>query len=307
MGGGRWNPTDWTAYSSTIKTMPLGAIYRSTTIHEELDPLNVKLRESRDSDEHPKSNAIIVGLDVTGSMGMLAEVMAKKGLGTLIEQINERKPVESPHTLIMAIGDARWDSAPLQVTQFESSNVLVEQLEKIFVEHGGGGNMTESYDLPWYFAAQHTSIDCFEKRNKRGYLFTIGDEEAPAGLDQDHIKRFIGDTAERDYSAKELLEMAQRMYHVFHIVAEEGNYARHSKKAVYDTWHKLLGQNVLPLSDHTKLAEVIVSTIQVMEGEDKKVVAASWDGDTSLVVANATKGLTKHAGGVGKAGVVRLS
>ncbi len=307
MGGGRWSPTDWTTYSSATKTKPLGAIYRSRKIDEELDPLNVKLRESRDSDEHPKSNAIIVGLDVTGSMGMLAEVMAKKGLGTLIEQINDRKPVPDPAILIMAIGDARWDNAPLQVTQFESSNVLVEQLEKIFVEHGGGGNMTESYDLPWYFAAQHTSIDCFEKRNKKGYLFTIGDEQAPAGLDQDHIKRFIGDTAEREYSAKELLEMAQRMYHVFHIVAEEGDYATHAKKAVYDSWRKLLGQNVRALSDHTKLAEVIVSIIQIMEGEDNKAVAASWDGDTSLVVANATKGLTKHPGGVGSAGVVRLS
>lgn len=38
--------------------------------------------------------------------------------------------------------------------------------------------MTESYELAMYFMARHTSIDCYEKRGKRGYLFMIGDELA---------------------------------------------------------------------------------------------------------------------------------
>src|SRR5580698_4756375 len=182
MGNSRWDPSSWSTYSTTTSAKPLHSIYRSSSIHKDLDPLNVKLREARDSDANPESNAIVVALDVTGSMGFLAEVIAKKGLGTLIEQVIERRPVEDPSVLIAAIGDAHCDQAPLQVTQFESSLVLTEQLEKIFIEHGGGGNSTESYDFPWYFAGKHTSIDCFEKRNKKGYLFTIGDEQAPRGL-----------------------------------------------------------------------------------------------------------------------------
>jgi hypothetical protein len=307
MGGGRWDPGTWTAYSSTVAHKTVDKIYASRRLHKDLDPNGITVRESRDSTDHPESTAVIVGLDVTGSMGMLAETMAKKGLGILVEQINERQPVKDPHTMIMAIGDVHIDNAPLQVTQFESSNVLIEQLEKIYVEHGGGGNNTESYDAPWYFAAQHTSIDCFEKRNKKGYLFTIGDEESPAGITVAQVKEFFGDEIDEDLSAKALLAMAQRMYNVFHVVAEEGNHARNCRDLVYSSWRKLLGQHVLPLSDHTKLAEVIVSTIQIIEGESAKKVADSWDGKTAVVVANATRGLVTGSKTTTKGGVVRLS
>ena len=51
-----------------------------------------------------------------------------------------------------------------------------EDLGKLFLEGGGGGQLTESYELAMYFMARHTSIDCHEKRGKRGYLFIIGDE-----------------------------------------------------------------------------------------------------------------------------------
>ena len=273
----------------------------------ELDPLGVKIRESRDSAANPESTAVIVALDVTGSMDMVLDSMAKKGLGTVIEELISRKPVTDPAIMIMAIGDAACDRSPLQVTQFESETVLIKQLEKLYLERGGGGNNTESYDLPWYFAAQHTSIDCFEKRNKKGYLFTVGDEQSPNGLSAAQIKRFIGDDIHQKLGARELLTMVERTYNVFHIVVEQGNYAHGHKDAVFSSWRELLGQRVLPLSDHTKLAEVIVSTIQMMEGESKTSVVSSWKGDTSLVVKRAIDGLTKSPGDGGTTGVVRLS
>ncbi|HAO33838.1 MAG TPA: hypothetical protein DCQ84_12920, partial [Candidatus Competibacteraceae bacterium] len=59
---------------------------------------------------------------------------------------------------------------------------IARQLRRLWLEKGGGGNACESYTLPWYFAATHTAIDCFEKRGKKGYLFTVGDEEPPLEL-----------------------------------------------------------------------------------------------------------------------------
>jgi hypothetical protein len=137
----------------------------------------------------------------------------------------------------------------------------------------------------------HTSIDCFEKRKKKGYLFTLGDENCPESLLSREIEKFLGENPERDFTAAELLAMVEKQYHVFHIVIEEGNNARRDLPGVLKSWCDVLGQRVISLSDHTKLAEVIVSTIQVVEGEDKATVTKSWSGDTSLVVSNAIKDL----------------
>jgi len=143
----------------------------------------------------------------------------------------------------------------------------------------------------------HTALDCFEKRNKKGYLFTVGDEEAPRTVLQSQIKSIFGDDVQSDYSTEELLTMVSRMYHVFHIVVEEGSHARSHMSEVMNSWTPLLGQRVLKLSDHKKLAEVVVSAIQVNEGNSTKDVVASWGGSTSVVVARAVGSLAKSDGG----------
>jgi hypothetical protein len=290
MGYSRWDSDDWKSYAKTTSTKSTAHIFTSTHMKDALNPLNT-MRESRDSVANPNSNAIIVGLDVTGSMGMLADALARDGLGVMVEEILKRKPVTDPHTMIMAIGDAYCDRSPLQITQFESDNSLVPQLADLWLEKGGGGNRFESYNLPWYYAATHTSIDCFEKRNKKGYLFTIGDEEAPAPVLASQIKKIIGDDVQRDFSSKELLTMANRMYEVFHIIVEEGSHARAYPNEVYNSWVDLLGQRVIRLSDHKKLAEVIVSAIEVNEGKNVADVTSSWSGSTSVVVKHAMSGL----------------
>lgn len=265
MGSGRFDHRVYSTYTSNTAGMTRDARFASRSIKKELDPKGVKWRESRDSADNPLSSAIIVGIDVTGSMGMLAEALAIKGLGTLFQSILDEKPVPDPHVMFMAIGDAHCDQAPLQVSQFEADNRIVEQLTQLWLEGGGGGNNSESYHLPWYFASQHTSIDCFEKRGRKGYLFTAGDESTPTPLLRGEIARFIGDTPQNDYSAEQLLRMAQEKYHVFHIIIEEGNYARTALDSVQVAWRKLMGQNALSLKDHTKLADGIVAIIKANE------------------------------------------
>lgn len=244
------------------------------------------MRESRDSEDNPNSTPIIVAIDVTGSMGIIADVLAREGLGTLFQEILDRKPITDPHLMFMAVGDANCDSAPLQVSQFEADNRIVEQLTQIYIEHGGGGNNYESYNLPWYFAANHTVHDSLLKRGKRGYLITVGDEEAPHALTRKQIEQFIGDTPEREQDSAEMLADAQRLYDVFHIIIKEGDYARRSLASVQETWRKLLGQHVIELSDHKKLAETIVSTIEVVEGRDAATVTAKF--------GNAVHAAVKH-------------
>lgn len=299
MGSARWSPDDWVSYSSTTKAKTIDSIFTSSSIKDSLNPLGVGIRESRDSLLNPQSHAIMVNLDVTGSMGRIADVMAKEGLGVMVEEILKRKPVSDPHIMLGGVGDAYCDRSPFQVTQFEADITIAKQLEEMWLEKGGGGNCFESYNLPWYFAALHTSIDCFEKRGKKGYLFTVGDEEAPEALLRSQIKKIFGDDVQEDYSTEKLLNMASKMYHVFHIVVEEGSHARSYLSEVMDSWTPLLGQRVLRLSNHKKLAEVVVSAIEVNEGRDAATVSKSWSGDTSLVVARAVGGLTKASSGKG--------
>ncbi len=312
MGRARWDAADWTHYTASAAGKGRAAIFASRAVPDEFDPRNFKIRESRDSAANPSSTAIIIGADVTGSMGFIAEALVRKGIGTAFEEILRRaadpagRMVPDPHMLVMGIGDVECDRGPVQATQFEADITIARQLERVWLEGGGGGNSYESYSLAWYFGAMRTSIDCWEKRRQKGFLFTIGDEPPPPGLKRAEIERFLGDAIQQDLTSRQLLDMVEQMFHVFHIVVEEGSFARRNLAAVMEPWRDLLGQRVLSLADHTKLAEVIVSAIEVTEGRTVADTAASWSGGTAMVVAKALKGLvpsTRPASG----GVVRFS
>ena len=289
MGTSRWSSSDWDGYATKTASKPTAAIFTSSAMKDDLNPKGIVVRESRDSVANPNSTALIVAVDVSGSMGIIAEYLVRTGLGILFQEVLDRKPISDPHLMVMAVGDAIYDRAPLQVSQFEADITITQWLEKIFVEGGGGGNNSESYHLPLYFAANHTSIDCFEKRGKKGYLFTIGDEYTPPALTRDQIKEITGDTSQTDLTYQELLDAASRMYDVYHIIIAEGNCARSQLDRVTKSWRDVLGQRAIVLSDYKKLSEVIVSLIQLNEGEDHATVVSSWSGDTSLVVGSATK------------------
>lgn len=293
MGSGTFDAHAYNTFARSTAGKATDDIYASRRIHKDLNPFGVKVRESRDSADNPDSTPLIVAIDVTGSMGIIADVLAREGLGTLFTGILDRKPISDPHVMFMAVGDADYDQAPLQVSQFEADNRVVEQLTQIYLEHGGGGNNHESYDLPWYFAAMHTVHDSMEKRGKRGYLFTVGDEEAPTGLSPAVLKKFIDDDVQAALSVKELLELAQRSYDVFHVVIEEGSHARNHMDKVVSSWTSLLGQHVIRLADHKKLAETIVSAIEVAEGNDARLSADRWGSGTAAIVHDAVKHLPR--------------
>lgn len=291
MGSSRWSSDDWTLYSAKSSSVMADArakglddhsarasYFRQTKIKDYLDPKGIVVRESRDSDANPNSTAIIIGLDVTGSMGSIAEHMATKSLGKLFEGIIDRTPVSDPHIMLMGIGDIFCDRAPLQVSQFEADIRIAEQLTDLWLEGGGGGNAFESYDLPWYFAARKTSIDCFEKRGKKGYLFTIGDEPPPPQqLRVEQLNETFGITEQANIPPGQALTEAQEKYNVFHIIVEEGSYARRAKSEVTSKWRKILGNRAVSLNNYEYLSEVILSVMEVSEGADPQEVINSWE------------------------------
>jgi hypothetical protein len=293
----RWQPSDWDTYKTAATQKTVDELYSSTKISESLDPTKFNLRESRDSAINPNSTPIIVGIDVTGSMSHIADYLGKQGLGDFFSETLKRKPVEDPHLMFMAIGDVKCDQAPLQVSQFECDSRIIEQLTSIYLERGGGGNGSESYTLPWYYAAKHTAVDSFEKRNKKGYLFTCGDDGCPPTLSSAEISRALNKQDSNNYTAQELLKLVEDKYHVFHIDVRGQSGGN---------WPSILGSNFISLDNYKYLAQTIVSIIEATEGKDLVDVCNSWPTEAEKAsVSRALKNLkTKVATASG--GVVRF-
>ena len=266
MGSGNWSTDVYAAQASYRASTGASAFAYSdggaTAVHPGLDPRGVTVRESRDSDDHPESLAIGVLFDVTGSMGHVPRSLQTK-LPDLLGLLLRKGYVEHPHILFGAVGDANCDRAPLQVGQFEADNRMDDDLGRILLEGGGGGQMRESYELAMYFMARHTSIDCFEKRGRRGYLFMIGDELAYQKVERREVAKVIGTEPGEDVPVEEIVRELRRMYEVYFIIPE-GAYHSGSRELT-DFWRGLLGQNVLYLDDLDAVCETIALTIGLAE------------------------------------------
>lgn len=298
MGSGTFTPTDWVNYATrNVFNKSTAQIYTVNHMKDEFNPLGI-IRESRDSDEHPESTPIIIGLDVTGSMTNILNEVAQQ-LGDLVTEILERKPVKDPQIMFNAIGDSTCDDFPFQTTQFESDIRIAEQLTQLYFERGGGGNGFESYPLAWYFAANHTSTDHFEKRHKKGILFTIGDDSYPRNISAEHLHDIFGDALEADMSVQEILSQANRKWEIFHLCMKQGSNISYSwgdntDDYVVKDWTNLLGERAIPVSDYTKIPQIIVSIFESLAGKSIDEIANSWDGSTAVVVKEALSGLANR-------------
>jgi hypothetical protein len=333
MGGGRWDSSTWADYSTraygsadrdTLRKSAAVSSSFSRKLDPDLDPSKLggplDMRESRDSDDNPNSTAIMLFTDVTGSMGHLAQEILS-AMDIVCSQLYDRKPVTDPHILTGAIGDAYCDTTPLQVTQFEADIRIAAQTRKLYIEHGGGGNFGESYGMAWLFGAEKTAIDCFEKRGKKGFLFTVGDEpclgaEGLKTLDgwcgtefavtREQAKEFLNldlATEKKGLTAEEIYAMVTRQWEVIHICVNK-NY----EEGVMASFGSILGDRLLWLQDSKLLPELVVSSIQVIAGHDKDAVASSWgDADANKKIASAIKDLVPvQDNGADAGGVVAL-
>jgi hypothetical protein len=279
MGSSRWSDSTYGTYASNVTARTADPRLRSSTAHtvavtegraarkahQALDPNGVTVRESRDSAVNPNSLGIAVMFDVTGSMGEIPVVLQRK-LKTLMTILTDRNYVADPAVLFGAINDATCQAAPLQIGQFESDIQMDEDMSRMWLEGGGGGHVTESYELAYYFAARHTALDCVEKRAKKGYLFTIGDEMPYPQVNPAQVRKVFGAAATlvQPVTTAEMLAEAERKFNVFHILAETSTSRRHP--VIGQTWRELLGDRVLPLADPEVVAELIALVIGISEG-----------------------------------------
>jgi hypothetical protein len=270
----------------------------AAAVHEKMNPLQLRHgpRESRDSAEHPTSNAVVVMFDVTGSMQQVPRIL-QQNLCRLMGLTVRKGYLADPAILVGAVGDATCDIAALQVGQFESGNEIEDDLNRLFLEGGGGGQKTESYELALYFLARKTSIDCFERRGKKGYAFLIGDELPYPKVKRREVERVFGDRLQADIPIRDIVAEAQRKFEVYYILPNLTSY--YDDPQILDCWRGLLGQHVLRLPDPAGISELIASTIGLAE---EAVDFAHLRGDldeagTQQAVAEAVSAALAHVPG----------
>lgn len=280
MGFGQYDDDTRAVYMSTVANKTQNQIFTNDYGTREvfkkeskMSPHNLGIREARDSEEHPESIPVIIALDCTGSMGRIPEKIIKNDLTTVM-QIIRKAGVEHTQIMFMAIGDhAEGDPSPLQVGQFESSDELMQTwLEEMDIRGCyGGGNSIESYHLAWLVAGYHVETDHFEKRGKKGYLFTIGDEGFYENDTVNAIENLIGTPGEK-WDTKDILKKAQEKFHVYHIHTDDAAYSSTGGgRRIVDQWREALGENFFITKDYhgiaPKIGKVVAQNEQLSVGK----------------------------------------
>lgn len=270
MGGGSWDTNTYMQSSTTraaFKVKDFAYTEQATKVHPNLDPMRINKKpfgvlESRDSKEHPKSTAVLITFDVTGSNANRAIVTQKK-LPNLMEMLNKYLP--DPQVAIAANDDySEVRENCIQISDFESDNRVDDHIRSIWITNQGGGNGGESYELLLYAAARKMALDCVEKRGKKGYMFLYADEPMFEVVSKKEVKVVFGDVIEKDIPVANIIKEASEKFLIF-MLWPKGGYISAREQFI-----KLFGKNfVIDLQDPNLICEQIVSTIYQYEMRDK--------------------------------------
>jgi hypothetical protein len=269
MGGGSWDHSTYTSSRASRASKGVSDFHYSDTatqntpVHPNLDPQRIKGKpfeklESRDSKEHPESNAVFVSFDVTGSNYTRA-VEAQKRLPNLMNLL--RTYLTDPQVLIAANDDIEVeDRRSIQISDYESDNRIDEDIRNVLLTNNGGGNDGESYDLILLAAAQMTVLDCLDKRGRKGYFFMYADEPIRTHVEAAQVKRIFDIDAEGKLPISAVIKKLKEQYHVF-VIWPLGGYDHARAQYV-----KLFGKEcVATLQDAHLICELIGSLVGMNE------------------------------------------
>jgi hypothetical protein len=271
MGYGAYSYEAHEAISRARTELPQQEVFKQRACHPMMDPKGLKLRESRDSTSHPHSLGVVFALDVTGSMGKVPDLLARRELPGFMKSLMD-SGIPDPQVLFAAVGDAASDRAPLQVGQFESAEREMDQwLTWSFLEGGGGPLGAESYELALYLCARHTAMDCWEKRRNRGYLFITGDERPYPVVSKSQVKALLGDELDDDLPLARVVAEVSESYEVFFLIPDAQRRVRCER-----AWRDVLGDRVICMEDPADTCNVAASLVALGQGalKDLDAVAA---------------------------------
>lgn len=256
MGYGSYSYEAHQAITSSRAGQSAAAVFKGTVVDPKMDPKGVKYRESRDSKDNPNSLGIVFALDISGSMASIPVDIATKQLPGFMKLLTDTR-VASPQVLFAALTDVEGDGRPLQVGQFETTAELMDRwLTKCSLKGGGD----ELYELAFHFFARHTAMDCWEKRQRKGYLFMTGDEPSNTTLSGPLVKRWLG-TDVQDMTLEAVIAEVRRTFHPFFIAPD-----RKRGAGVSAFWTPYLGESFIVLDDPADTCAAAAGLVALGEG-----------------------------------------
>jgi len=205
-------------------------------------------------------NPIVFALDVTGSMGNWSKIIYEK-MPMFYGQIMMQNYLSEPSISFCAIGDAKTDNAPLQVSEFGQGKEIDQLISKMFLEGKGGANKHESYELSAYFYDKYVDLS----NTQLPFYFVTGDEGFWDELEGKTIEKVIGSHIDEKISGKQIWKNLMAKYNVF--LVKKPYYTAKVEPQIRSQWVHAIGEErVLMIETPKACIDVILGAIAITSG-----------------------------------------
>eukprot|EP00455_Lapot_gusevi_P018113 TRINITY_DN1981_c0_g7_i3.p1 TRINITY_DN1981_c0_g7~~TRINITY_DN1981_c0_g7_i3.p1 ORF type:complete len:233 (+),score=88.64 TRINITY_DN1981_c0_g7_i3:343-1041(+) len=159
-----------------------------------------------------------------------------------------------------AIGDATCDNAPLQVTNFAQGRDIDDEISKLWLVGGGGGNAHESYELAGYYYLRHATFPNLPE-GRKPFLFITGDEHFYSTISRTILREIVGDEVPQEVTAGDIFQELNERFHVFYL--HKPYYSNDAD--VVSQWRSVLPEsNVLCFSEAKACVDVMLGAIALI-------------------------------------------
>lgn len=239
------------------------------------------------------ANPLMILCDVTGSMGEWPKVIFSKLPYLEVEGKNYLG--EDLEMCFGAIGDAYTDQYPLQIRPFSKGTALKDRMLELQIEGGGGGQLSESYELAALYAVHNVEMPNAIKP----ILIMIGDEKPYTFVDSDQAQTWAKVSLEKRLSTEKVFEQLKAKFSVYLIrkpygrdASSSGNSISSEDREIRAQWIELLGADrVVDLPEAGRVVDVIFGILAQETGRVNYFRSEIEGRQTSEQVATVYKSL----------------
>jgi len=256
----KWYGSGKYAYSPAAAPMRAATAARAAAsgprTYEKKSGPNEKIIDPRQRVSTTSTNPIIVAIDVTGSMASWPFEIFDR-LPLMFNTLSQYRP--DVEICFAAIGDAKVDRWPLQVTPFASGYDLEQLLGALYGE-GGGGDAPESYGLFAHWVNTHVEIPGAQETP---FLIVFGDVNMHATIDAKQVKHYLGDEVDTGWFKSGLDSIAEwqkvtQKWNTWFLRRPGGKRGDH----VDDQWGKAIGeQKIFHIEDEQRAVDYAMGLI----------------------------------------------